>query len=76
MMCPQQRQITTDGGRTKMTLFKRNRKSTTRIVSKAIDKVMDTTPQQAIISSVLHTQRWDLRRETPFRGFDSPPGRF
>lgn len=60
-----------------MTIFKKNRKqhkATTRIVTK-IDRMPDTTPQQAIVSTVLHTQRWDTRREE-FRGFDSPPGRF
>ena len=27
------------------------------------------------VSTVLRVKRWDLR-EGPFRGFDSPPGRF
>ncbi|MEO8457131.1 MAG: hypothetical protein ABI559_04900 [Chloroflexota bacterium] len=59
-----------------MTLFKKHRKtSETRIVNRGIAKVQDTTPRQAIISTVLHQQRWDMRRDE-FRGFDSPPGRF
>lgn len=59
-----------------MTIFKRTRKNKakTRIVSH-IDRVPDTTPQQAIVSTVLQTPRWEARREV-FRGFDSPPGRF
>jgi hypothetical protein len=60
-----------------MTIFKKNRKApkaTTRIVTR-IEKVQDTTPQQAIVSTVLHTPRWDTKREE-FHGFDSPPGRF
>jgi hypothetical protein len=59
-----------------MSIFKKNRKQPkTHIVSRAIDKVPDTTPAQAIVSSVLHQPRWDLRQDK-FRGFDSPPGRF
>jgi hypothetical protein len=59
-----------------VSIFKRNRKpkATTRIVSR-VDRAPDTTPQQAIVSTAPHTQRWDTRREA-FRGFDSPPGRF
>jgi hypothetical protein len=59
-----------------MTLFKKNRthRATTRIVTR-IDRVPDTTPRQALVSTVLHTQRWGIRHEE-FRGFDSPPGRF
>ena len=59
-----------------MGFFKKNRqhKATTRIVTH-VKKAQDTTPQQAIVSAVLQTPRWDTRREE-FRGFDSPPGRF
>ena len=59
-----------------MTIFKKNRKpkATTHIVTR-IERGPDTTPQQAIVSTVPHTQRWATRREE-FRGFDSPPGRF
>jgi hypothetical protein len=59
-----------------MSIFKKGRKnnSKTRIVTR-VNRVPDTTPQQAIVSTVLHTPRWNLRRDE-FRGFDSPPGRF
>jgi hypothetical protein len=59
-----------------MAIFRRGRKNQaqTRIVVR-VEKVPDTTPAQAIVSTVLHQQRWDMRREK-FRGFDSPPGRF
>jgi hypothetical protein len=32
-------------------------------------------PTETIVSSVLKTQRWPIRRNE-FRGFNSPPGRF
>lgn len=59
-----------------MGIFNKNRqpKATTRIITH-VNKVQDTTPQQANVAAVLHTPRWDTRREE-FRGFDSPPGRF
>ncbi len=57
-----------------MKLFKRRKKSVTKIIRR-VEQTGDVTPLKLAVSQVLDEQRWDPRQDD-FRGFDSPPGRF
>jgi len=57
-----------------MALFKRNKQPQTKIIRRAEERPQ-AEPVRAAVFSVLHTQRWQIKRDE-FRGFESPPGRF
>lgn len=60
---------------TKIESKQEERRRQEKLVRETADMIDETSSMLGEVSRVLQTSRWETR-EGPFRGFDSPPGRF